>query len=1001
MPALPSEQTLIYKAITDMPGHPSHPAKPSSQTGIGSYLVIWGFAALLLISSWSAIVYKIDNERQVELAQVFRNNANLARVFEEHTIRTIESVDQAIRFLRNQYERVGDKIDIAGYVKDGLIDDHIFTQLGIVDEKGIYRHGSIASGIGTDVSEREHIRVHVPADSEALFVGKSITGKVTRKWSMTFTRRINRRDGSFGGVVAVSLDPQYLTGFYRQIDLGRYGIVALVGADSAIRARRQGDEVSYGQDLTGSAVMKAAFEQVNGTTVNVARIDGVKRLYSFRKVKDYPLWVFVASAEEEALAGTHARAHLYQWFGGVLSLLILGFTLAITRDIRRRRQTEVELSHVSHYSRSLIEASLDPLVTISPTGKITDVNHATEAVTGCSRTELIGSDFSDYFTDPASARAGYRTVFSEGKVKDYPLSIRHAAGSVTEVLYNATIYRDEAGNVEGVFAAARDVTALKAAERELAAYRQHLEDLVAQRTAELVQTETKATFILESSADGLYGVDEKGFVTFINPAGCELLGYRADEVIGKSAHALLHHSKPDGQPYPEAECHAHRALEAGEARRIDNEVYWRADGKSLPVMYAIHPIVQEGRVAGAVTSFVDMSEQRAAAEARERALLAAENLARVRREFLANMSHELRTPLNGVLGFAEIGLRHYRNADKARDAFEKIRLTGTRLLGVIHDVLDFSRIEAGKLNIELVPVSLHEIIDQSVEVVREKANAKHLELKIERAPELPTTCISDPLRLGQVLLNLLSNAVKFTETGGVTLAASLAEGMLVFVVRDTGIGMRREQLDLLFNPFQQADSSSTRRFGGTGLGLVISKRIVELMGGDIAVESQAGTGSTFRFRLPCIAPPAQTETSGDRAATPAALPPKPLAGIAVLVAEDEPINQAVITENLAEDGANVTLAGNGKEAVDWIVRDGKRYDIVLMDIQMPVMDGFEATRQILHHLPDQPIIGQTAHALKEERDKCLDSGMVAHISKPIDSDALTRLILKYARGSRQ
>jgi PAS domain S-box-containing protein len=197
--------------------------------------------------------------------------------------------------------------------------------------------------LGTNLSDREHFRVHVPAETGQLFIGKSLIGRVSRKWSIQFSRRINKRDGSFGGVVVVSLDPQYLTNFYRQIDLGKHGIVTLVGADSMVRARRQGDDVSYGQDLTGSAVMNAAFEQVNGTTVSVARIDGIKRLYSFRKVTGYPLWVFVASGEEDSLNETNERAHLYLVFGAVLSLLTLAFSLAITRDIRKRRHVAAKL----------------------------------------------------------------------------------------------------------------------------------------------------------------------------------------------------------------------------------------------------------------------------------------------------------------------------------------------------------------------------------------------------------------------------------------------------------------------------------------------------------------------------------------------------------------------------------------------------------------------------------------------------------------------------------
>jgi len=294
----------------------------------------------------------------------------------------------------------------------------------------------------------------------------------------------------------------------------------------------------------------------------------------------------------------------------------------------------------------------------------------------------------------------------------------------------------------------------------------------------------------------------------------------------------------------------------GEEVRIDNEVYWRANGEALPVMYAVHPMVLGASNNGAVISFVNISEQRAAAEAREQALIAAENLARVRSEFLSNMSHEIRTPLNGVLGFAHIGLNNAHDAVKARNAFEKILSSGKLLLGVVNDILDFSKIEAGKISIQPTEVLLAEVMAHVRELVNERASAKGLFVEIDYADDLPNTCFIDELRLSQVLINLLSNAVKFTEHGIVKLAAAREGANLVFTVTDTGIGISKDQLALLFNPFQQADGSTTRRFGGTGLGLVISKRIVELMGGNIRVESEPGVGSTFEFRVPYSPNPA-------------------------------------------------------------------------------------------------------------------------------------------------
>lgn len=534
-------------------------------------------------------------------------------------------------------------------------------------------------------------------------------------------------------------------------------------------------------------------------------------------------------------------------------------------------------------------------------------------------------------------------------------------------------------------------------EADMKQHQDHLQELVQQRTNELLATEARASHILESSADGLYGVDRKGIITFINPAACAMLGCRAEEVIGRPGHAQFHHSKPDGSPYPVSECPSHNALSLGQQVRVDNEVYWHVDGHPLPVMYAIHPMVQEGKTVGAVISFVDMSEQRAAAQARERAVIAAENLVRVRSEFLANMSHEIRTPLNGVLGFAEIGLRHYQNPDKARDAFHKILASGTRLLGVINDVLDFSKIEAGKLSIEQTEVKLADVVAHALELVRDRAEAKKLTLQASLAPDLPASCTSDPLRIGQVLLNVLSNAVKFTEQGHVSLSVVRQAERLVFAVADSGIGMSGSQLSELFSPFQQADASATRRFGGTGLGLAISKRILELMGGGVSVRSEPGVGSTVEFYLPYVAcePSVIEDSSGRPGKT--SVNAKPLAGISFLCAEDEPINQAILEENLREDGASVVMVSNGREAVERVLQDGRdAYDIVLMDVQMPEMDGYEASRRILELAPDLPIIAQTAHAFREEIERCLAAGMVAHIAKPIDPDALVRLALQHA-----
>jgi len=376
----------------------------------------------------------------------------------------------------------------------------------------------------------------------------------------------------------------------------------------------------------------------------------------------------------------------------------------------------------------------------------------------------------------------------------------------------------------------------------------------------------------------------------------------------------------------------------------------------------------------------------------------AERLSKAKSEFLANMSHEIRTPLNGVLGMAHIGLRSTEQDSKAHAAFTKIVHSGKLLLGVINDILDFSKMEAGMLKIETADVDLLSALNDSIDLMQERATAKGLQLHLKLTDKLPAHCRSDGLRIRQILLNLLSNAVKFTETGSVTLDATLENDELVLCIVDTGIGITPEQHAKIFNPFEQGDNSTTRRFGGTGLGLAITARIVQLMGGRIDVVSTPGHGSSFEVHLPCqtaLSSPVP-EPIGDGHDQADNL--KPLAGLKILVAEDVLVNQEIMAEILEDVGAAVTIVGNGQLAVDRVCGSPSgTFDVVLMDIQMPLMNGHDAAREILRQRPGLPIIGQTAHALAEEQAACLRSGMVDHVSKPIDPDRLYAVIMKHCR----
>jgi PAS domain S-box-containing protein len=665
-----------------------------------------------------------------------------------------------------------------------------------------------------------------------------------------------------------------------------------------------------------------------------------------------------------------------------------------------------EVARLGRRNQLLLDSVAEGIFGINSTGQATFINPAALAMLGFSKEEMIGQSVHT-LTHHSHADGRYYhqddcpTVLTLRDGQTHHVDHDHfwrRDGSHFPVEYYTAPIREH-GEVIGAVVVFQDSSERLRIEVELQSHKLHLEDLVAQRTAALEAAEEKSQLILQASGNGLYGIDTKGLIIFINPAGSEMLGYPAATLIGCPVHVTLHHSHADGTHFPGAACPMLAALQRGESVRNDDDLFWCADGTPLPVATATQPMLKEGRIIGAVVSFVDIRQRKALDAARDQALAEAERLARVKSEFLANMSHEIRTPLNGVLGLAQIGMRDSAGRGKASETFAKIVQSGKLLLGIINDVLDFSKIEAGKLKVEVVPIEPVAVLRDVATLMHERALARGLTLKIRKAPDLPEACLGDPLRLGQVLMNLLSNAIKFTESGSVTLAALRQEQELVFSVSDTGIGMTSEQVARLFRPFEQADGSTTRRFGGTGLGLAITARLVQLMGGTIHVESVLGEGSCFEVRLPCV------ETRLPISSRPLEMKPEPmlpLAGLNILVAEDNAVNQEVILDILSSEGAHVILAENGREAVEQVTRTrataaGKGFDLVLMDIQMPEMGGHEATRRILEIDPDLPIVGQTAHAFAEEKQACLDAGMVAHIAKPLNPDALVQLILQHTR----
>jgi len=491
--------------------------------------------------------------------------------------------------------------------------------------------------------------------------------------------------------------------------------------------------------------------------------------------------------------------------------------------------------------------------------------------------------------------------------------------------------------------------------------------------------------VLDNVDAHVYMKDVRRRFIYVNARMAEAIGMTADQMIGKADRELMPPSVADEAWDQERLVFVDRNTRSGEVHQVD------ADGGAHYRWTIKAPVVIDRSVTAVIGLSTDVTELH---DLKERA----DTANQAKSEFLSNMSHEIRTPMNSIIGMAHLALKSV-NDPKQRDYLEKIFHSGRHLLGIINDILDFSKIEAGKMELEVLDFSLDALFDNVVSQLGESAAARGLVLEVVVAEGMPCQLRGDPLRLEQVLLNFTSNAIKFSEQGTVQIRASLQgsceDGLEVrFAVSDQGIGMTPDQLEQLFQSFHQADTSTTRRYGGTGLGLVISKQLAELMGGTVGVDSRAGAGSTFWFtaRLACASSLLQHRDDMVQAEV-----LDSIRGSAILLVEDNVFSQQVGRELLEDAGATVCVANNGKEAIDLLLKE--YFDCVLMDVQMPVMDGYEASRLIRAHpkLAETLIIAMTANAGIADQERCLAAGMDEFISKPVAPTLLFNMLARWMR----
>lgn len=637
---------------------------------------------------------------------------------------------------------------------------------------------------------------------------------------------------------------------------------------------------------------------------------------------------------------------------------------------RKKADEQIRLSEARY--KSIFNNGQALICTHDINGKLLEVNNASLAAFGYSKEELTGANL--YMLLPPDRRAEFEQGYipeikNNGKASGIMVAL-NKAGKKIYLLYQNYLVTDDTEEPY-VIGFSQDITARIDAERALK------------------MSEEKYRSIIANMNLGLLEVDHNEHIVYANNSFCEMSGYQAHELAGKSASALL----LTDESYLESG-KITKATNPGDSDAYELKVKNKRGEPKWWLISGAPSFDSNGRVKGSIGIYLDITVQKNLEYDLRKAKSEAERSAHAKELFLASMSHEIRTPMNAILGIGRL-LSKTQLEPQQKTYQVTIQNAANNLLVLINDLLDFSKIEAGKISLENIGFELTSVLQNSIQVLGYKAEEKGLLINYQCAPGIVPVLVGDPYRINQVLMNLLGNSIKFTEKGSVKIECAVVdEGAtwqkVMFKVIDTGIGISKDYVDHLFDKFTQEDESITRKFGGTGLGMSICKQLIDLMGGDIHVDSKKNFGTTISFTLKLL--------KGTVADLPdrqqASIDTQILKGKRILLVEDNETNRLLANTILSQFGAHVTEAENGNVAIDKF--RSASFDLVLMDVMMPVKDGLETTKFIRSKIDKSiPIIALTANALKKEEERCIAAGMNDFISKPFDENKMVQLVAQW------